>query len=218
VAAKPTRSRELPAARRRRHIIAPDTYERICGAPHILSPGICSCFVVSEPNTRHSTYSLRHSTIAYRWHPLSGRTLQVSPHRRGKELTCIYTTERPGFSRELPNWMFDQAYCAGMTLGAPQISLEGPTELAAVLALLGENQSPATRSPLSTAKEGTRAKKSSHNRAQFALELECPMRPLPVITGNPEGLLGALADLLLAALGFEAMMTKGDGYERQDHA
>ena len=28
------------------------------------------------------------------------------------------------FSRELPNWMFDQAYCAGMTLGAPQISLE----------------------------------------------------------------------------------------------
>jgi hypothetical protein len=44
------------------------------------------------------------------------------------------------------------------------------------------------------------------------------MQPLLVITGNPEGLLGALADLLLAALGFEAMMTKGDGYERQDHA
>lgn len=56
----------------------------------------------------------------------------------------------------------------------------------------------------------------SHNRAQFALGLECPMRPA-VITGNPEGLLGALADLLLAALGVEAVMTKGDGDERQDH-
>jgi hypothetical protein len=45
------------------------------------------------------------------------------------------------------------------------------------------------------------------------------MRPLPVITSNPEGLLGALADLLLAALGVEAMTTKGDGDERgsQDH-
>jgi hypothetical protein len=57
----------------------------------------------------------------------------------------------------------------------------------------------------------------SHNRAQFALELERPMRPLPVTTSNPEGLLGALADLLLAALGTEATMTKGDGNERQDH-
>jgi hypothetical protein len=58
----------------------------------------------------------------------------------------------------------------------------------------------------------------SHNRAQFALELERPKRPLALITGNPEGLLGALADLLLAALGVKAVMTKGDGDERQDHA
>src|SRR4051794_11496952 len=98
----------------------------------------CSCSVGGAASTRHSTYSLRHATIAYRWHPLSGRTLQVSPHRRGKDLTCIYTTERPGFSRELPNWMFDLAYCAGMTLGAPQISVQGLIELAAVLALFGE--------------------------------------------------------------------------------
>ena len=57
-----------------------------------------------------------------------------------------------------------------------------------------------------------------HNRGQFALELERPTRPLPVITGNPEGLLGALAGLLLAAAGVEATMAKGDGHERQDHA
>ncbi len=58
----------------------------------------------------------------------------------------------------------------------------------------------------------------SHNRGQFALELKRPTRPLPVIIGNPEGLLGALADLLLAAAGVEAAMTKEDGRERQDHA
>ena len=61
-------------------------------------------------------------------------------------------------------------------------------------------------------------KSRSHNRAQFALELERPMRPMPVITSNPDGLLGALADLLLAALGTEATTTKEDGDERQDHA
>jgi hypothetical protein len=90
---------------------------------------------------------------------LFGQTLQVSPHRRGKDLKCIYAVERPGLSRELPNWMFDQSYCAGMTLGAPQISLEGLTELAVVLALLGENQRSAARSSLSKM-DGTRAKKS----------------------------------------------------------
>jgi hypothetical protein len=57
-------------------------------------------------NNRHSAYSLRSATIAYRWHPLAGRTLQVAPFRRGKNLTCIYTDERPDLSRELPNWMF----------------------------------------------------------------------------------------------------------------
>jgi hypothetical protein len=28
-------------------------------------------------------------------------------------LTCIYTDERPDLCRELPNWMFDEGYCAG---------------------------------------------------------------------------------------------------------
>lgn len=57
----------------------------------------------------------------------------------------------------------------------------------------------------------------SHERAQFALELERPIGALPVITGNPEGLLGALADLLLAALGTETAATREGGDERQDH-
>src|SRR6478672_1059463 len=100
----------------------------------IRSLAICFSFVRSGPNKRHSAYSFRTARIAYPWHPLFGQTLQVSPHRRGKDLQCIYTDERPDFSRELPTWMFDEGYCAGMTLGEPQISIEGLIKFAAALA------------------------------------------------------------------------------------
>lgn len=96
--------------------------------------------------------------VAYPWHPLFGRTLQVAPHRRGKELKCIYTDERPDLSRELPNWMFDEAYCAGMALGSPEISIEALNELAEVLALFGKNRRLAARSRSSKAKENGCAK------------------------------------------------------------
>src|SRR5947207_5229736 len=92
------------------------------------------------PISRHSTYGFRFATITYPWHPLYGRTLQVSPFRRGKDLTCIYTDERPELSRELPNWMFDEGYCAGMTLGSPEISIEGLNEFAAILASYATNR------------------------------------------------------------------------------
>ena len=93
----------------------------------IRSRAIFFYFVASGPNKRHSAYSFRTARIAYPWHPLFGQTLQVSPHRRGKDLQCIYTDERPDLSRELPTWMFDASYCAGMALGEPQISIEGGT-------------------------------------------------------------------------------------------
>ena len=83
--------------------------------------------------------------IAYPWHPLSSLILRVAPHRRGKDLQCIYTDERPDLSRELPTWMFDEAYCAGMALGSPQISINGLKELAEVLAQLGKNRKSAAR-------------------------------------------------------------------------
>jgi hypothetical protein len=102
---------------------------------------------------RHSTYGFRAARIAYPWHPLFGRTLQVSPFRRGKDLTCIYTDERPDLCRELPNWMFDEGYCAGMTLGLPEISIEGLEEFAAVLASLGANRDRGAQSRPSKKKE-----------------------------------------------------------------
>ena len=149
----------------------------------IRSAGICSSSVVGAASTRHSTYRLRHATIVYRWHPLFGRTLQVSPHRRGKELTCIYTDERPGLSRELPNWMFDQSYCAGMTIGAPQIGLEGLVELSAVLSLLGTTQDNSTRSRSLRKKEMGSAKTSMSRSGPVCSR---PGAPGSAVPGDPD--------------------------------
>jgi hypothetical protein len=103
---------------------------------------------------------LRFARIAYPWYPLFGRTLRVAPHRRGKDLRCIYTDERPDLSRELPNWMFDESYCARMALGPPQISIGGLNKLAAVLASFGANRKPAARCRSSKTKEDSSAEKA----------------------------------------------------------
>jgi hypothetical protein len=115
--------------------------------------------VAGAANYRHSAYRFRFATIAYRWHPLFGRKLQVSPFRRGKELTCIYTNERPDLCRELPNWMFDESYCAGMTLGPPEINIEGLNELASILASFEANRKRGAQSHPSRTKEVDRAEK-----------------------------------------------------------
>src|ERR1700694_5859282 len=117
------------------------------------------CSAPDVSSYRHSAYGFRFATIAYRWHPLYGRTLQVSPFRRGKDLTCIYTDERPDLCRELPTWMFDESYCAGMTLGLPQISVEGLNEFVAVLAVVRANRKRGAQSRPSNKKEKSCAEK-----------------------------------------------------------
>ena len=124
-------------------------------------PAIFMSFVVVAANSRHSAYGLRFARIAYRWHPLFGRTLRVAPHRRGRDLKCIYTDERPDLSRELPNWMFDEGYCASMALGPPEISIEGLNELAGVLASFGANRKRGARSRSSKTKENGSAEKAA---------------------------------------------------------
>lgn len=62
-------------------------------------------------------------------------------------------------------------------------------------------------------------RRRSHDRAQLALGLKCRRPPVSVSSmPAPEGLLAALADLLLSALGAEAITTEGSGDEHQDHA
>jgi hypothetical protein len=122
-------------------------------------------------NKRHSAYSFRTARIAYPWHPLFGQTLQVSSHRRGKDLQCIYTNERPDLSRELPTWMFDESYCAGMTLGEARISIEGLIKFAAALEAFSGTLTHIARSRPSKRKEEHRAKKSL---SQFSTACSLP--------------------------------------------
>jgi len=137
-------------------------------------------------NKRHSAYSLRYATIAYPWHPLFRRTLQVSPFRRGKDLKCIYTDERPDLCRELPNWMFDEAYCASMALGQPEISIKALSELAAVLTTLGENRAAGARSHPSTTKEKVRVEKPISQASAARSRSGTSNADIP-FEGKPEG-------------------------------
>jgi hypothetical protein len=121
--------------------------------------GALSCFAASVANDRHSAYGFRLARIAYRWHPLFGRVVQVSPHRRGKDLIGIYTGERPDLSRELPSWMLDESYCARMAIGTPTISVTGLNELVEVLASLRKTQGLAARSRSSVTRENDDAEK-----------------------------------------------------------
>jgi hypothetical protein len=131
--------------------------------------GALFAFRGNAANARHSAYSLRSATIAYAWHPLAGRTLQVSPFRRGKDLTCIYTDERPDLSRELPNWMFDAGYCSGMKLGPPEISVHGLNELAALLATLRKTRRKDASSHSSKkAEKGDAKEKKSNTKPALA--------------------------------------------------
>jgi hypothetical protein len=121
-------------------------------------------FADAAANDQHSTYSLRSATIAYPWHPLAGRTLKVSPFRRGKNLMCIYTDERPDLSRELPSWMFDASYCSHMKLGSPEISVDGLNKLAAFLVTLRKTRSKDASSRSSKKAEESDAKGKKPNR------------------------------------------------------
>ncbi|MER8596015.1 hypothetical protein NKH33_31565 [Mesorhizobium sp. M1182] len=101
--------------------------------------------------------------------------------------------------------MFDAGYCAGMTLGRPEIGIEGLNELTIVLTALGANRKQGAQSRPSRKKERDGAKKPiSQSRAD------------PPVGKNTKGLVETLADLLLEALAAEA--DQGGGDEPEDHA
>src|SRR6516162_984327 len=153
-------------------------FNRPCSAT--LTRAISMCSGDAAATNRHSAYSFRTARIAYPWHPLFGQTLQVSSHRRGKDLQCIYTDDRPDLSRKLPTWMFDESYCAGMTLGEPQISIAGLLKFAAALAAFA-TQTPGARSHPSKRKEKDRAEKSISQPGAARSVSRTPSRRPPVV-------------------------------------
>src|ERR1700761_8744242 len=176
----------------------------------IRSAGSCSFFAAAVANARHSTYSLRFARIAYRWHPLFGRTLQVSPFRRGKDLRCIYTEERPDLCRELPNWMFDDAYCGGMTLGRPEVNLAALHELGKVLALLNKTRPRTARFSSRKLKEKRHGQKNSGLGAAGAGSESPAIR-----AASDQGHAGADRRGGRAATGGDVCATSGETIDRE---
>src|ERR1700676_666494 len=71
----------------------------------------------------HSAHIGQDFGIHYRWHPLCGqsaRRIQIERRATG-ELVHVELT--PGVVTILPVWKLDAVYCAGLKVGAPQVSL-----------------------------------------------------------------------------------------------
>ncbi|MGY2843592.1 hypothetical protein ACVIWU_006531 [Bradyrhizobium sp. USDA 4509] len=114
--------------------------------------------------------------------------------------------------------MFDESYCAGMALGPPRVSIEGLNEFAAVLKLLGTTQASGARSLPSTKREKGRAEKTPISRTD-ATGSGSGASDSPEPAGRQsQGLIQALADLLLEAAGVETVQMTGGDHEHQDHA
>ena len=107
---------------------------------------------------QHSAYDRRFARVAYPYHPFFGQVLRASPNRRGLDLRCVYTEDKPGQSRELPSWMFDESYCASIDQGAPRVSIAALYAFAALLESLNKNRQRRARSPSSKTKEKGHAK------------------------------------------------------------
>ena len=95
--------------------------------------------------------------------------------------------------------MFDESYCAGMALGEPQISVGGLLKFAAALESFATRRMAHDRI-LQEGRKKTVRRSPYRNPAQLALypEHQIVERPLSL---TPKGLIEALADLLLAAIG-----------------
>ena len=73
--------------------------------------------------------------IAYRWHPLHGQRLPVVRRRGRRGAEVIDVQIKSGVSREVPAWMTDEATCAAMSQGLPQVTVAALLDLRVVLSL-----------------------------------------------------------------------------------
>jgi hypothetical protein len=80
-------------------------------------------FAPERPSRGHSAHIGQDVVIHYRWHPLYGqnaRRIQVERRASGE---FVHVELGPGVVTILPAWKLDAVYCAGLKVGAPQVSL-----------------------------------------------------------------------------------------------
>jgi hypothetical protein len=66
---------------------------------------------------------------------LYGRRLRVREGARRGHFDIVLVEDRPGRRRELPRWMCHRAACAGMEMGAPQVTLDALLKCPVILGL-----------------------------------------------------------------------------------
>jgi hypothetical protein len=71
----------------------------------------------------HSAHIGQDVTIHYRWHPLCGRSARRIQIERRATGEFVHVELTPGDVTIMPAWKIDPVYCAGLKVGAPQVSL-----------------------------------------------------------------------------------------------
>ena len=61
--------------------------------------------------------------VHYRWHPLYGRSARRIQSERRASGEFVHVELTPGVVTIVPAWKLDAVYCAGLKVGAPQVSL-----------------------------------------------------------------------------------------------
>jgi hypothetical protein len=61
--------------------------------------------------------------VQYRWHPLYGQRVRRIQGERRASGELVHVELTPGAVTILPAWKLDPVYCAGLKVGAPQVSL-----------------------------------------------------------------------------------------------
>src|SRR5262249_8147598 len=78
----------------------------------------------SEQSRSHSAHIGQDVVIQYRWHPLYGQRVRRIRGERRASGELVHVELTPGVAVTiLPAWKLDAVYCAGLKVGAPQISL-----------------------------------------------------------------------------------------------
>jgi hypothetical protein len=76
-----------------------------------------------EQSRGHSAHIRQDVVVQYRWHPLYGQSVRRIQSERRASGELVHVELTPGAVTILPAWKLDPAYCAGLKVGAPQVSL-----------------------------------------------------------------------------------------------
>ena len=76
----------------------------------------------------------------YRWHPFYAGCFRQEGREDRAGGAIVRVEVLPGEVIQVAEWMLNRAFCAGMEMGEPQVSVNGPVELHRLLTELGFRQ------------------------------------------------------------------------------